>query len=323
MGALSLSPERPSVEFRLPPRARWSTRVALGTHISNARVAAGMTQTQLAAGATSSAYLSRIEASERRPSRKLMAELVSRLQVNSDDILSVESHAHEGLHLELAHADLLLGSGYYDDAARVVGDLAEVAAGIRLEGIADAARVVQATTLLASGCVRAALKIALPLTDGPMGLTALVAVARAHLELREYRHAIAVGHQIRSRLAAHGRLSAPELANIAVTVCEASRAIGRDSAAEQVARLALRHLPADMRARTAVDNGPLLEPTALSYESFGHVVRDTERTVASLQFDRLSVAIEELHDHASSISHDLIDPVRVRPASGQTLTEKS
>jgi hypothetical protein len=50
----------------------------LGRRLRNARVAAGLTQTQAAGGDASTAYISRIEAGQRRPDLKLLARLADR-----------------------------------------------------------------------------------------------------------------------------------------------------------------------------------------------------------------------------------------------------
>lgn len=301
MGAPSLSLVLRSTEFRLPPQDRWSKRVGFGARLRNARLAAGLTLTQLAEGITSTAYVSRIEASERRPSRELLADLAGRMGQTVDDLVGGDAWAHEGLRFELAHADLLLGSGRYDEATRVARDLADVAAGIGADDIADAARIVHATTLTAQGFSRPALRLALSLTEGPLGLPAMVAAARAHLDLHEFAEAIEIGQRIGVRLAAKDRLSIPEGVDVAITVCESYRAIGRDSAAERVACLALRHLPADVRAQVAAGEEPVFRPRTVSYRSFGQAIRNTERAVAAMQFDSVCAGIDELRDHTSTI----------------------
>lgn len=283
----------------LPAQTRWTQRVALGTRIRNARAAAGMTRSELAHGLTSTAYLSRIETSERLPSQALLADLAARLRVDASSLTRGESTAAEGLRFELAHADLLLASGHFDDAVQVSGDLTEVATCIGAAEVAGAARVVRAAALAASGQQRAALRLVYPLANGTTGMLALVAAARIHLELAHFGDAIHVGHQVVAHIAVPDRLSAPEAADLAVTLCDAYRAVGRDSAADHVARLALEHLPADVE--TGCDRsaqGAAL--IAVSYQSFNQVVRHTERAVADLQVEKLRTDIARLRAHVSS-----------------------
>ena len=64
----------------------------LGRRLRNARVAAGLTQTELAAGDASTAYISRIEADQRRPDLKLLGLLASRLATTVDELLVGVTH---------------------------------------------------------------------------------------------------------------------------------------------------------------------------------------------------------------------------------------
>src|SRR5215210_807394 len=84
----------------------------LGRRLRNARVAAGLTQTEAAGGHASTAYISRIEAGQRRPDLKLLAELADRLGTTVEELLvGITRNKRDELRLELDYAELALASG--------------------------------------------------------------------------------------------------------------------------------------------------------------------------------------------------------------------
>ncbi|MGO4256598.1 helix-turn-helix domain-containing protein [Marmoricola sp. RAF53] len=278
----------------LPAQARWTKRISLGTRTRNARAAAGMSRTDLADGLTSVAYLSRIEADERRPGPVLLAQLAGRLGVDPADLVGTAPRGGDGLRRELTHADLLLASGHLAGAQQVSADLAEVATAVGSTEVASAARVVGARALTARGECTAALRALRPLRAGTAGLLAQVAAARAHLELAQFHDAILVGHRVTDQIGGAARLSLPETADLAVTVCAAYQAIGRPQAADRAARLALRHL-ADRCDGTSLD--PQATGAApVPFGSFDQVVRRTEHAVATLQLNQLRADVAELRE---------------------------
>ncbi|MCW2755861.1 MAG: hypothetical protein JWQ32_3272 [Marmoricola sp.] len=299
MGERLLSSVPVVVGAPLPARARWTHRVALGARITNARVAAGMTQAELAGGLTSLAYLSRLETTERWPSSQLLTDLAHRLRVDPDALTVGGPPVIEGLRFELAHVDLLLSSGSCRNAAMLAGDLAEVATTVGSVEVANAARVVQASAMTLIGQGREALRILRPLAHTPIGLPAMVAAARTHLVLSNFRRAIVIAHRIAERIALAEQLSVSERAQLAVTVCEAQRLTGHHGAAGRYARRALKGLPAgtEMPWPDAPDSGAAA--LALSYRTFDQAVGDIERAVATVQFGELMANVDLLTEYAA------------------------
>ena len=79
----------------------------LGERLREARVAAGMTQGQLAAGDVTVGYVSRIEAGQRRPDAKVLELLATRLRTPVGHLLlGVSSREYDELRLELDYAEL-------------------------------------------------------------------------------------------------------------------------------------------------------------------------------------------------------------------------
>jgi hypothetical protein len=254
-----------------------------------------MTLSDLAQGLTTTAHLSRLEAGERRPSQALLADLGQRLGLDLADLTAGESRTATGLGFELAHAELLLASGQEEEATWVSADLVEIATGIGALDIAQAARVVNAAALAATGRPRAALRAVLPLANGSSGLVALVLQARLHQDLGQSQRAVEVGRRVAEQIAgASHQLSFPEAADLAVTLCDAYTAIGRASAATQIARLTLRHLRSAVEVEAGDQTASGTPTLAVSYRSFGQAVRKVETAVAELQAAKLRADIEVL-----------------------------
>lgn len=285
----------------LSAQARWSRRTGLGARLRNARQAARLSPAELSSGLTSLAYLSRLEADERRPSPALLVQLANRLGADADELALPESRVAAGLAAELAHADLLLGTGQIEDATWVSADLVEVASGAGEREIAHAARIVNAYAGAAAGQPRTALRTVRPLARGPMATLALVAQARFQLELGQHHRAIEAGQRAADLMTANRSVSLAEAADVAVTLCEAYRATGRTSAAAQVARLTLQHLPTRAQLASAEPTG---QPTGmLSYRSLGHGVLAIERTVAELQMTKLCADVDLLGSYGPPSSN--------------------
>lgn len=278
-------------------QSRWARRISLGSRILNARLAAGLSQAELAAGLVSVASLSRFEAGERRPSATLLAQLARRMNADPALLSQGEPATARGLRFELAHADLLVALGEFEDAVGVAVDLARIAAQLGADEVAEAARIVRASALASSGDRRKALRALRHRGVGPVPLAALVAEAGVRLAASDFDRTIEIGEQVVQRLAEQESLSHPELATLAVTCCRAHVAVGRRDAARQLARLAIRHLP-------AADSGAPDEPEGtlfFSYRSFDQAVREIEGALSTLEARRLHECLHELVQVASGV----------------------
>lgn len=76
-----------SVEPHLRLLAKTVDSAVLGRRIRETRLAAGMTQSEVAAGAVSVAYLSRIETGERRPSPRILEHIADTLDIDVATLL--------------------------------------------------------------------------------------------------------------------------------------------------------------------------------------------------------------------------------------------
>ena len=93
--------------------------VLLGRRIRAARVAAGLTQTELSKGLASAAYFSRIESGDRRPDAPLLESIAAKLHVPLEELLSGVSRDQVAeWELERDYAELALQSGDWTDALK-------------------------------------------------------------------------------------------------------------------------------------------------------------------------------------------------------------
>ena len=84
----------------------------LGGRIKAARIAAGLTQPELAGTDASVAYLSRIESGQRRPNTELLGTLATRLGVTLEYLAYGQDWEDASrLELQLDHAELSLAGG--------------------------------------------------------------------------------------------------------------------------------------------------------------------------------------------------------------------
>lgn len=138
----------------------------VGARLRRLRVAAGMSQTQLAGEDLSTSYISLIEAGKREPSSRVLVQLAERLQCSPRLLREgLDDQQHAAVELEVAWAELALASGDAAEARRrteglleqTVGDragwrvrLTNALAAERLGDLEAAARVLEELRQLAS-----------------------------------------------------------------------------------------------------------------------------------------------------------------------------
>ena len=198
----------------------------LGRRLRNARVAAGLTQTEVAGGDASTAYISRIEAGQRRPDLKLLAQLATRLDTTVEELLvGVTRDRRAELRLELDYAELELSSGNASDA--LVQSRAILAA-LPDAGIADIerpARFVEAFALEATGDLDGAILALEELTATPPydldWIRGLIALSRCYREVGDLGMAIDVGERAAATIERQGLSGLNEAMQLTLTVAAA------------------------------------------------------------------------------------------------------
>ena len=197
----------------------------LGRRLRNARVAAGLTQTEAADGHASTAYISRIEAGQRRPDLKLLGHLADRLHTTVEELLvGITRDQRAELQLELDYAELSLSSGQAPEALR----RAEAILAALPDNDSDLerpTRYVRAFALEATGDLDGAILAFEELTgDRPFDLTwirGLIALSRCYREAGDLGRAIDVGERATATIEEQGLSGVNEAMQLTLTVAAA------------------------------------------------------------------------------------------------------
>jgi transcriptional regulator with XRE-family HTH domain len=198
----------------------------LGRRLRNARVAAGLTQTEAAGGAASTAYISRIEAGQRRPDLKLLGRLAERLGTTIEELLvGVTRDRRAELQLELDYAELELAAGNataaLDRAGAILGALPD-AGMLEME---RTTRFVKAFAMEASGDLDGAILALEELTDGPpydlSWIRGLIALSRSYREAGDLGRSIDVGERASETIEQQGLAGLNEAMQLTLTVAAA------------------------------------------------------------------------------------------------------
>lgn len=216
----------------------------VGRRLRAARVAKGLTQSDVAGDGVSVAYISRIESGHRRPTPKLLATLAHKLDVSVDQLLGgLAPREVDEIKLELDYAELALESGEGDEAAAHAK-----AAILRLENaeipeLNDRAILLHARALDANGEVDDAILEFEKLIDGEAGgllqIQAGIALSRTYRESGDLGRAIDTGERVLGRLADLGLESCDEAVQLSVTVAAAYFERGDSGHAVRICRAAI------------------------------------------------------------------------------------
>jgi len=222
----------------------------LGRRLRNARVAAGLTQTEAAGGDASTAYISRIEAGQRRPDLKLLGALADRLGTTVEELLvGITRDKRAELELELDYAELSLASGSAAEAltrtgailAELTGSDATMPNGAALD---RPARFVRAFALEATGELDDAILALEELTAEPPAdldwLRGLIALSRCYREAGDLGMAIEVGERATETIREQGLDGVGESVQLTLTVAAAYFERGDIGHAVRLCRQAIR-----------------------------------------------------------------------------------
>ena len=254
----------------------------IGRRIRAARLAAGMTQAEVAAGEMTAAYLSRVERGERRLGAPLLEKIAGRLRTTAAELLATHSlNEARARALRVEEAAVLVATGEFSRAHDVTTSvLACLNTGEDSALRASAARL-HAETLLALGRVHSAVQVAEELVDSNdlNAVRALILLGRCYCALGAPAHAIQVSDVAERMLRHLGVEGLSESLWLAVVKAEASYDQGRLITASKICRDALAacaHLPAD------ADAGRYLQAAAAESSSGGPTPAAMELTTAAL-----------------------------------------
>lgn len=198
----------------------------LGRRLRNARVAAGLTQTEAAAGHASTAYISRIEAGQRRPDLKLLGHLADRLGTTVEELLvGITRDQRAELQLELDYAELSLTSGQAIEALGRADAILEALPETGIVELERPTRYLRAFALEAAGDLDSAILALEELTgDRPFDLTwlrGLIALSRCYREAGDLSMAIDVGERATTTIEEQGLSGVNEAMQLTLTVAAA------------------------------------------------------------------------------------------------------
>jgi tetratricopeptide (TPR) repeat protein len=198
----------------------------LGRRLRLARVAAGMTQTDLAGEEITAAYVSRIESGARRPESGLLERMAGRLGVPLEHLLlGVSVDRQREIELALDYAELAAASGdaagALKQAEAVLADLGETSPAV----LRRRAEHLRALALESAGRIDEAIIALEDLTANPAAdpvwLRELIALSRCYRETGEFARAIAVGEKAAATIADLGIEGLTEAIQLTVTVAGA------------------------------------------------------------------------------------------------------
>ncbi|MBO9523468.1 MAG: helix-turn-helix transcriptional regulator [Nocardioidaceae bacterium] len=198
----------------------------LGRRLRVARTAAGLTQTEAAGGDVSTAYISRIEAGERRPDLTLLGNLAARLGTTVDELLTgISRDRRAELMLELDYAELELSSGNGGAALARADSILAALADAGVAEIERPARFVRAYALESTGDLDAAIAAFETLTALPphdlAWVRGLIALSRCYRESGDFAMAIDVGERAGTTIEEHGLSGLTESMQLTLTVAAA------------------------------------------------------------------------------------------------------
>ena len=213
----------------------------LGRRIKAARVAAGLTQLQLAAPDISAAYLSRIESGDRRPDLKLLVRLAEKTNVPLEQfVIGINPSQRVELSLELDHAAIAVALGDGLEAMRRLGRVREALADSPASDLWLQLRVLEARANQVLGNLDEAIIALEDLLEGgasgPYWLPASLTLTRCYLESGDPSGCIETGEPLLDLLVGHGLAASAEAAEVASSVAAALRARGDHERAIELCR---------------------------------------------------------------------------------------
>lgn len=217
----------------------------LGERIKRARLAVGLTQTELAGPDASVAYISRIESGQRRPDYDLLAALASRLDVTLEELLlGVTSDALAADRLQLDYADLALKSDDPQRAVSLAQDLLARHSAAPDRQFLERVRLTHAAALEATGDLEGALDaleaIQRDETSTPSArLRAAISLSRCYRESGDLNRAIAVGESVLDGIADSDLARTDEALQLVATVAAAHFSRGDVTYAARLCRRAI------------------------------------------------------------------------------------
>ncbi|MCW2787017.1 MAG: hypothetical protein JWP74_3534 [Marmoricola sp.] len=269
----------------------------LGRRIRNARIAAGLTQAELAADDVTPAYVSRIEDGQRRPEFGLLNRMAGRMSSTLEALLQ-DPTTERGLELQLAldYAELSLRSGEPADALAGADAACAELTKNPYGDLLRRARLLRASALEATGDLSGAIieledLVAAP-TPSVDWVRALIALSRCYRDTGELASAISVGERATATIEDLELAGLTESIQLTVTVAGAYMMRGD---LEQAMRLCLRAITAAEAA-----DSPLAKASA--YWNASSIESRRGERVRALELARKALTYFEIGDDARNLA---------------------
>jgi tetratricopeptide (TPR) repeat protein len=216
----------------------------LGQRLRAARIAKGMTQTDLAGADVSVGYVSRIEAGHRRPNLQVLTDLCARVGTPVEQLLmGVAPQELEQIKLNLDFAELALESGQAPAAELQARDAVEQADAASLKDLAYRGRFLIARALEAQGMLDDAIIALEPLLTPRVGnvlqIKVGIALCRCYRESGDFSKAVEVGEMVLEHLEGTPLDASDEGVQMAVSLAAAYFQRGDIGQAVRVCRKAI------------------------------------------------------------------------------------
>lgn len=198
----------------------------LGKRIRDARLAAGMTQAQLAGDDVSVAYISRIEDGQRRPDLDLIRRFADRLATTAEElVLGIDPETYQELRSALDFAELSVASGDPDEGLTGANRVLTAINGSYVPTLRRAALRVLAAAQESlgdmDGAVATLSELAADPTPDREWLRALIALSRCLRENGDFERAIAAGEDAEPMIKTLGIEGLTEAIQLVITVAGA------------------------------------------------------------------------------------------------------
>ncbi|MCL2543191.1 MAG: helix-turn-helix domain-containing protein [Nocardioidaceae bacterium] len=199
--------------------------VILGSRVRAARVAAGLTQTQVAGTVASTGYVSRIETGTRRPTLDVLSAIADRLGTTVAQLLTgTSAEEYDAIRLMLDYAELALETGEAQDAEAQARTGLQRASTAEQRGLGSRARYLLGRAVEAQGRLTEAIEIYEELAGEATGLELAacgIALTRCHKESGDLALAVETGERIEQRLRDAGLERTDDAVRLAVTIAGA------------------------------------------------------------------------------------------------------
>lgn len=216
----------------------------LGARIRAARIAGGLTQTELAGGDVSVGYVSRIETGHRRPKASILDSMAERLRVSTDQLLGAASTSSvENVRLELDYAELALETGSAEQARDHAAQAKALAEATGERALVERARLVHARAVENTRDYDEAIieleDLIEETTDRILRIKAGIALSRCYRESGDLAQAIARAESILAETELAGLGESAEAIQLTVTMAAAHFDRGDLGQAVRVCRRAI------------------------------------------------------------------------------------